>query len=304
MKHAIFALLTLTMLLMSACQPVSDMDFETLDLHQALQSAQAQDKVIFLFVYQDPTNPYVKAFTRDIFNDEAVATYFNRHFVNVSLQVDAPLRAGSEGVKPLAAKGWPDLWQRYGVYQYPTLLLLTPQGDVITDIVDLGNLGRDEKGELTCRTQLLRIASLAHRFQHQNDSVFFDEKGWAQLNQVPMRLDSKLFERVASRRDFLRSRYGHDWDVMIDYTMASASVRLMIHEKNRPSRCNDFRVKAYYQALEKYNFPLNERYRLYADVNIAYGKNDLLKARELAYHAYKHGIIQEMEYFRLSEQLK
>ena len=91
--------------------------------------------------------------------------------------------------------------------------------------------------------------------------------------------------------------------MMIDYTMAAASIRLMIYEKDKPARVNEVRAKAYYSAIDRYELPLEARYRLYADVNIAYGLGDISKARQIAYQAFKDGVIQESEYLQFNAKL-
>ena len=279
------------MILLLSCESNKPtLKFQTIGMASAKAQAQSEGKAIFLFVYQDEANPYVKVFQEQIFKDQAIADYFNAHFVNVSLDAKAQ-------------QNWCNLAENYGVYQSPTLLLLTPQAEVIAEISELGALGYDAEGNLPCRSQMLRIARVAAAYGQSSDSAFFSKENWQDLNQINMRLDSKLFARVASNKNYLRSLYGNEWDMMMDFNMASASLRLMIYEKDKAARCNDFRVKAYYAALEAYDFPLKERYRLYADVNIAYGLGDIVKARQVAYQAYKDGVIQEMEYLQLYDKL-
>ncbi len=283
-------LLIFCLLSFVSCQKKTEVDFRNMTASQAMKEASSANRAIFLFIYQDDKNPYSKVFLNEIFKDEAIANFFNGHFVNVSL------KAGKEG-------DWPDLAGEYGVYQYPTLLLLTPEAALITDIAELGTLGYDADGNLPCRPQMLRIAKLADRYLQYSDSAFFAADNWAELNQVNMRPGSLLFDRVARNGDFVQSLHGNQWDMMMDFTMAAASLRLMIYENGKAPRTNDFRVNAYYQALETYPFPLKERYRLYADVNIAYGLGDITKARQLAYQAFKNGVIQEFEYLQLYAKL-
>lgn len=277
---------------LSACQE-KGIAFRQWSAAQAMKEAAEKQQAIFLFVYQDDRDPYAKVFFDEIFQDEQIAGFFEQHFVNVALKVD----------KDGQAKNWPDLAKQYGVYQYPTLLLLDAQANLITDISQLGHLGYDASGNLPCRSQLLRIARLAHRFVKYEDDSFFTADNWSDIDQVNMRLDSRLFHRVASSGEYLRQLYGNEWDMMMDYTMAAASVRLMIYEEGKPARVNEFRANAYYSALDTYDLPLEARYRLYADVNIAYGLGDVLKARQIAYQAFKEGVIQEAEYLQFSAKL-
>lgn len=285
-----FLCMFVVLLSLSCRQQGSEVHLKRIGIETAMAQAQFENKAIFVFYYENEDDPYVKVFNEQIFKDKEIASFFNNHFVNVSL--DEKNR-----------KHWPDVTTKYGVYQSPTLLLLTPQAEVIAEISELGPLGYDAQGDLPCRPQMLRIAKIADAFCQAQDSSFFTPEQWKQLNQMYMRLDSKLFESVVDQKDYLRSQYGSEWDMMVDYTMAAASLRLMIYEKNKPARTNDYRVNTYYQVLEEYELPHNARYRLYADVNIAYGMSDLIKARQIAYQAYKDGVITEMEYLQLCDKL-
>lgn len=278
-----------------ACQD-KDFTFHEWNADLAMKKAQEKQQAVFLFVYQDEDDPYVKVFFDEIFQDEQIATFFEQHFVNVSLKVDASGKSDR-------ADQWNGLLETYGVRQYPSLLLLTPQATLITDISGLGNLGYDASGHLPCRSPLLRYARLAHRFLTLDDSSFFTPDNWSDIDQINMRLDSDMFHRVASNGEYLRNAYGKEWDMMIDYTMAAASIRLMIYEKDKPARVNEVRAKAYYSAIDRYELPLEARYRLYADVNIAYGLGDISKARQIAYQAFKDGVIQESEYLQFNAKL-
>lgn len=293
LKIMLFSLL-LSLLALVSCQkqaPVA-VQFHAYSADEAAQVAAEQDKLIFLFIYQDENDIYSKVFFEQIFRDSIIANYFNEHFVNVALDVDGK-------------QVWPDLWENYGVYHYPVLLLLTPQGKVMTEISELGALGYDAQGQLPCRTPLMRVAALGESSWRwrDNDSLFFSKENWNRLNQINLRLDAELFHRVAANGTLLRERYGKDWDVMIDFNMAAAALRLMIYEEGKAPRCNDFRLRAFDAALVNYHLPLEDRYRLYADVNVAYGLGDVIKARQVAYQAYKNGVIQENEYLQLYDKL-
>jgi len=80
---------------------------------EALLKAKEENKFIFLDVYATWCGP-CKKLKRTSFRDADVGTYYNKNFINVTIDGEK-----GEGLH---------LARRYGVTAYPTLLIVDPQG--------------------------------------------------------------------------------------------------------------------------------------------------------------------------------
>lgn len=83
---------------------------------QALQKAKDENKIIFLDIYATWCGP-CKLLDRRTFSDLSVGTYYNAHFINISLN-------GEEGEGAVLAG-------KYAIRGYPTLLFLDKRGSLI-----------------------------------------------------------------------------------------------------------------------------------------------------------------------------
>jgi thiol-disulfide isomerase/thioredoxin len=112
----------------------AEIKFEESDFAQALNRAKTENKLIFFDAYTSWCGP-CKWMAKNSFTDEAVATYFNSHFINFSADMEK-----GEGV---------DLASKYGVQAYPTLIFIDGNGKVAYQTVgargpaDLLKLGQD-----------------------------------------------------------------------------------------------------------------------------------------------------------------
>lgn len=86
------------------------------DWDKALKQAKAQKKLVFLDIYASWCGP-CRLLKRNTFSDERVGEFFNKTFVNVSVD-------GEEGVGP-------QLTQKYGIQGYPSLIVADANGDPV-----------------------------------------------------------------------------------------------------------------------------------------------------------------------------
>ncbi|MHB9056521.1 MAG: thioredoxin family protein [Paludibacteraceae bacterium] len=89
---------------------------ESHNLNDALLKAKAQNKLVFIDAYAVWCGP-CKMMSRDIFSLKEVGDYFNTHFVNLKLDMEA-----QENL---------EIAKKYDVKAYPTYLFLNAAGEVI-----------------------------------------------------------------------------------------------------------------------------------------------------------------------------
>ena len=83
------------------------------DWSKALQQAKAENKLVFVDIYATWCGP-CKMLKKNTFTDAAVAEFFNKNFVNVSI----------DGEKTVG----PQLAQRFAIEGYPTLIVTDASG--------------------------------------------------------------------------------------------------------------------------------------------------------------------------------
>jgi len=83
------------------------------DWNQALQAAKNENKLVFLDIYATWCGP-CKMLKQYTFTDSAVGNFFNKNFVNISID-------GEKGVGPQLA-------QQYSIEGYPTLIVADATG--------------------------------------------------------------------------------------------------------------------------------------------------------------------------------
>jgi thioredoxin 1 len=93
-----------------------EIKFTTQQWAQTLQLAKEKQQLIFVDAYASWCGP-CKELKSQTFTDPKVAVYFNKNFVNVSLDMEK-----GEGVK---------FAEKYEVDSYPTLLLINGDGNIV-----------------------------------------------------------------------------------------------------------------------------------------------------------------------------
>ena len=87
------------------------------DWKKALAKAKAEKKLIFIDAYTTWCGP-CKKLQKDVFPDAAVGSYFNKNFVNITIDIEK-----GQGI---------EFGQKYGVEVLPTLYITDENGNPIT----------------------------------------------------------------------------------------------------------------------------------------------------------------------------
>jgi thiol:disulfide interchange protein len=111
---------------------VDGIHFQKGNWQQALDLAKNENKVVFLDIYATWCGP-CKQLKKYTFADKSAGDFFNTNFVNMALDGEQ-----EEGAA---------LAQKFGIEAYPTLMFVTPEGELITkspgfrtasDLINLG----------------------------------------------------------------------------------------------------------------------------------------------------------------------
>ena len=131
--------------------------FRELSFSEALNMAKAENKLLFVDCFTTWCGP-CRMLSKVVFKDSLVADYFNRHFINLKMDMEK-----GAGV---------DIKKKYEVRGYPTLLFLNSNGEVVHRL-----LGADEAPELLEKVKLGvesgGLAGLRKRYETgERDSAF------------------------------------------------------------------------------------------------------------------------------------
>jgi len=293
----LFAALLLSLSVVS-CHRQNGMDFKTVHGLDEMLTVAKEDSLRPVLLYVTTGSGKVDSvFVNEVFNDTTLVRFADEKLVCVRADVN---ETGCSG-----------LAERYGLVSLPAIVLLSPDGEPLLDIVHLGFLGRDDGGDLPCRKPMLRAMNLAVDCLNADDDALFSDYNWKQLQMVTVRLDSKLFKRMIENKDLLIERYGNDFYFLVDYAMSSSAVNLVV-ETDDGSMCVPHRREAFYQAIDMLSaagFPTTgeyyctERYRFYGDVNIAIGLGQRQEALEIVEAAFSKGVATQTECNQLRYQL-
>ena len=141
---------------MTLAQP-DGIAFRELSFANALKMAKEENKLLFVDCFTTWCGP-CRMLSKVVFKDSLVADYFNRHFVNLKMDMEK-----GEGV---------DIRKKYDVRGYPTLLFLNSSGEVVHRL-----LGADKASALLEKVKLGvesgGISGLRKRYEAgERDSAF------------------------------------------------------------------------------------------------------------------------------------
>ncbi|MBP8073806.1 MAG: thioredoxin family protein [Bacteroidia bacterium] len=206
----------------------SEIQFEQSAFTEVLAKAKSENKLVFLDAYTSWCGP-CKWMAKNAFTDPDVATYFNDHFVNLTVDMEK-----GEGV---------ELAKQFAINAYPTLLFLDGTGKVVHVTVgaraaaDLLQLGKDvvegralsiadlekqfaegERNPKFLHDYILALARAGKAYDAPLEAYMPSMRGDALLNEEAWEIFIMLFQRHDSEfatyfllhRQAFEERYGHD----------------------------------------------------------------------------------------------
>ncbi len=205
--------------------------------------AEKENKLIFMDAYAEWCGP-CKKMAKDVFTQKEVGDYFNKHFVNVKMDMEK-----GEGI---------GLSNDFGIQAYPTLLFINSEGKVVhravgyhtTDLLiglaDIANDPDRNTGSITARydagdrsPELLRNLAMA-RYDAM-DGTYVEiageylatQKDWSTdenmsfIFQMADDLNSKMADYLMNNRKLFEGKFGEEAvtgkvDEMVQNTIAHA----------------------------------------------------------------------------------
>ncbi len=193
---------------------------------EALEEARRQEKMLFVDAYAQWCGP-CKRMARDVFPREEVGAFFNKHFINVKMDMEH-----GEG---------PSFGQKYPVSAYPTLFFIDYTGEVILqvrgarDVEGLLELGRkalamidrsaqyaeryaegDRSPELVYQyIKALNQAgkpslAIANEYLRAHQHELDKEANLRILFEALVRADSRIFDLFVQHRNELERLFGEE----------------------------------------------------------------------------------------------
>ena len=231
MKTAYFLIISfLTSVHLSA-----QIEFREGSWDEILSMAQAEDKPIFVDAYAVWCGP-CKRMAADVFTQASVGDFFNGNFINAKIDMEK-----GEG---------PTLRSKYGVTAYPTLLFMTPEGDVLhkaigyqnaDNLLKHGNMAlrkTNQAGEFTKRYEagerepefILEYIQELNKADRETEKIALEY--FQEMEEVDpeykariafesfKNMDSQLFKYVLEGKEVIRSQYDQS---VIDHRLIEAS---------------------------------------------------------------------------------
>lgn len=256
--------------------------FEKANWETLLDKAQSSGELIFIDAYTTWCGPCIMM-SRDVFTDQSVGRFYNQHFINAKIDMEA-----GEGIM---------LSKKYKVQAYPTLLFINGKGEVvhrstgyqeIEALIALGEAAispnhnlqamnaRYEKGDRNEDFMLQLILAKYNAMDGEHLTVAEEylkgQDDWSTLPHMQLIYgltedpDSKWFEYMLAHREAFEVLFGRE-------NIAAKLQGLFLEKaftkgKNALVEVDDFYQKAYPELAPKLsaNFRMNY-YRTAGDLN-------------------------------------
>ncbi len=194
------------------------------DLNTALSKAKAENKLVFIDAYAEWCGP-CKVMARDIFPLKEVGDFFNVHFVNLKLDMEA-----KENL---------EIAKKYEVKAYPSYLFLNANGELVhkglgsmpaDKFIEVAKVAADSENNFSALSNKIkngdRSFTTIKKYLEQNpydngngalvDSYFqtlsedqiYTEENWEMFNQFVNDIESESFRYFIENRDKIAGYVG------------------------------------------------------------------------------------------------
>ncbi len=285
MKYALSFLFAVVLTINVQGQDIG-IEFMHADWETTLKTAEKEDKIIFVDAYTTWCGP-CKWMDANVFSEESVGDYFNEHFINAKIDMEA-----GEGL--LFAKA-------YAVNAYPTLLFINGKGDMVhkglggrapEDFIALGQAANDPNQQIGSLEKKYKsgdkdaaflksyasaltsagmsgASSIAQEYLETQEDWTTEENMEFIFDMADYRnMDDVLFQEVAKNKDAYSNLLGAD---MVNYGLSMAP---RVRASSIPN-INRQQIEAIFNQV----FPDN--YKQHADefeMETLYGKPEYVQA--------------------------
>ncbi len=175
---------------------------EAKEWKKIVRKAKKEKKLIFVDCYTSWCGP-CKMLARDVFTLDSVGDYFNRHFVNVKLDMEKD----ADGVM---------LKKRYEVKAFPTLLFIDPgTGEWVHRMVGAGDPGWLLAGARQANDPLRNLSALTKRYADGEREEKFMADYLAALSTAYMGMKTvEVAEDYLGRLDMEQLAQKDNWEMM------------------------------------------------------------------------------------------
>ena len=219
---------------------------ENKDLNAALEKAAAENKLVFIDAYAEWCGP-CKVMARDIFPLPEVGEYYNKHFVNLMLDMEKPEN------REIASK--------YEVRAFPTYLFLDSEGELVhktlgsmtaDKFIEVAKQAADSENNLMALQRKIDKGDRSYKtiksfvdanpyddnvpdllndyFGALSEDNIMSEDNWDMFNKFVDNFNSPAFRYVLNNRNAVAAFVGKDkLDNKILNTMSSAYYRQSIN---------------------------------------------------------------------------
>lgn len=235
---------------------VKFLDYKTVTLQDVLKKAQAENKNVFVDIWT-PWCGVCKIMDKWVFPRKEVGDYFNKNFVNLTFDAENPK--------------WVAVAKNFNATAFPTMLVLTPKGEVILNIDNLGVPAASDAAEAnaanaTVSRRLMEQAGFANKLAGMSDSAFLSKETVATLAKLRPAFDTQAFMRMVRLKDAFQKQYPKEFNRLVDDALGNAAVNMV---SKSGYKVNTHKAEQYRSVVNTLNLPQKQQQLLLLDLNIA-----------------------------------
>ncbi|MCW3084803.1 MAG: thiol:disulfide interchange protein [Bacteroidetes bacterium] len=194
-----------------------EIKFEQGNWASILEKAKKENKTIYLDCYTTWCGP-CKWMAKNVFTNDTVADFYNSSFITVEMDMEK-----GEG-KDLAVK--------YGIRAYPTMLYLSPSGDMLHRTCGSTTVQHFVENGKDALDPAKQLATATKKFNNGNTDAVFASAYFAMLENGCQGHDEELKNYFGNQKESdLTSR--NNWNIMYNYLTDYSSPQFTYLEKNK-----------------------------------------------------------------------